>query len=1160
MPTSPRTAQFSTQLSNTLPDYRNDKGEGTGMWQIGGIVADRYRVDHTFTGGAMGIVHRVRHLDWDIDLVVKSPRPELFRNTKDRQRFLAEAESWVALGFHPNICCCHYVRVLDDIPRVFAEYIPGGSLSEWIADRRLYAGSEADALRRILDVAIQSARGLEHAHDRGLAHQDVKPANVLLGVDADGAPLAKITDFGLAEAYTAVARGGPGTGSGRGTRWMTRAYASPEQILGHPLDSGTDIYSFAVGMLEMFLSEVSWAVGTAAGEALAEYRGLGGRVPHSGIPPMPSAVADLLAACLQHDRASRPASMAEVTASLAETYRQILDRSYSRPAPRAVDLRADELNNRALSLLDLDRTAAARDAFTAALDADPHHLLATYNYDLLRWRRGAITDEDIVTDLETVRTDTGDPWSVRLLLAHVHMERGDLAAAADLLATAEERDHDDPATVAAVRAAESRALTDAASTGTVPVVIREDEHDPKDPFGDYSLHMPITFSQDSGRILVGSLEGPLHLHDALTGRRLRTLGGHSQRVHSVAFSADGRFAVSADQHGTVRCWDLATGRCLLETDHASIGQMPLLYAYPLVLTANGETGLWPGGDGAVDIVDIRTGTLRRRLSGHRRYLSAIAVSSDDRWALTADHGGSAGHRVRLWDLNTGQVLRTLSEHIDTPLSTVCFGVGDRTALIAGSDVQLWDLETGRNTRTLTGHTYPVDGLAQSADGRYLLSGSRDRTIRFWDLRHGRCVRTLRGHTARVASVSMTPDARFATSVSTDNTLRRWSLPGGPDSGHRCAWQVSRPRPPTDVDGLNHEAERLVTQARNAMSAGRLGAALDLLNQARSLVGHERAPDVLAAWRELGTLVPRTALRGVHPAKTLSEGRLTSAFIARNGAAAVTHSVDGMQIWDVSTLSVRDRFDEPMGAGPVELCATGRRVLLAAPGYAVAVWSLSTMRRADIVTGPDAHIARFASSGGRLVLTGHRGGALGLWDVDTGQRLRSFVGHTDDITTCDVSVDGTRVASASGTSIRLWNLATGRCLKILEGCSAAVLSVGFSPDGRRLLSCGEEDRGIRLWDTATGACLRRFDEHDGHERVVRFTADGRFAVSGNTEGPIRLWDVATGRCVRSTEGRRGPVHDLSLTSDGRYVLSTQALGVQLWELDWELGLKEDLVQP
>ncbi|MFE7112766.1 protein kinase [Streptomyces sp. NPDC057575] len=1130
------------------------------MWQIGAIVADRYRVDHAFTGGAMGLVHRVRHLDWDIDLVVKSPRPELFQSTKDRQRFLAEAESWVALGFHPNICCCHYVRMLDDIPRVFAEYVPGGSLSEWIADRRLYAGSETDALRRLLDVAIQSARGLEHAHDRRLVHQDVKPANVLLDVDADGAPIAKITDFGLAGAYMAVSRRGPDTGSGRGTRWMTRAYASPEQMLGHPMDSGTDIYSFAVGMLEMFLGEVSWAVGTAAGEALDEHRQSGGRTPHPGIPPMPDAIADLLAACLRHDRARRPASMAEVTGSLSEIFRRILDRPYSRPAPKAVDLRADELNNRALSLLDLDQTAAARESFTAALDADSHHPLATYNYGLLRWRQGIIADEDIVTDLETVRNDTGDPWQVRLLLAHVHMERGDLAAAAELLATAEERDHEDPATAAAARAVDSGTLTDGASMGTVPLVIREDEHDPKNAFGDYSLHIPIAFSPDGKRILFGSVEGPVRLHDAMTGRRLLTLDGHSQRVHSVAISADGRLLASADQDCAVRCWDLATGRCLLATDHASIGRMPLLYAYPLVLSANGETGLWPGGDGAVDIVDIRSGALRRQLPGHRRYLSAIAISSDEQWALTADHGGSASHRVRLWDLNTGQVLRTLSEHVDGPLSMVRFGVGDRTALIVGNDIELWDLATGRNILTLTGHTYPVDGLAQSAEGRYLLSGARDRTIRFWDLRDGRCVRTLRGHSAGVASVAMTPDARFATSVSTDNTVRRWSLPGGPDSGHRCAWQVSRPRPPADVDSLNDEAECLVGQARDAMSAGQLGAALDLLNQARSLAGHERTPDVLAAWRALGTLVPHTGLRGVHPAKTLSEERLMSAFIARNGAAAVTHGLDGMQIWDVATLSARDRFDQPMGPGPVELCATGSRVLLAASGYTVAVWSLSTMRRADIVTGTDAHIARFASSGGRLVLTGHRGGALDLWDVDTGQRLRSFVGHTDDIITCDVSVDGARVASASDTSIRLWNLATGRCVKILEGCSAAVWSVGFSPDGRLLLSCSEEDRSIRLWDTTTGECLRRFDEHDGHERVVRFTADGRFAVSGNDAGPIRFWDVATGRCVRSTEGRRGPVLDLSLTSDGRYVLSTQTLGVQLWELDWELGPKGDLVQP
>jgi hypothetical protein len=71
------------------------------------------------------------------------------------EAFAREAESWVGLGLHPHIVTCFYVRTLGGIPRVFAELVAGGSLADWIEDRRLYAGSADEALARLLDVAIQ---------------------------------------------------------------------------------------------------------------------------------------------------------------------------------------------------------------------------------------------------------------------------------------------------------------------------------------------------------------------------------------------------------------------------------------------------------------------------------------------------------------------------------------------------------------------------------------------------------------------------------------------------------------------------------------------------------------------------------------------------------------------------------------------------------------------------------------------------------------------------------------------------------------------------------------------------------------------------------------------------------------------------------------------
>ncbi len=90
------------------------------IWQIGDVILDRYEVKQVFTSGGMGLVYRVHHKDWNMDLAVKSPRPEFFQSQQQIESFEREAETWVNLGLHPHIVSCYYVRRLGGIPRIFA--------------------------------------------------------------------------------------------------------------------------------------------------------------------------------------------------------------------------------------------------------------------------------------------------------------------------------------------------------------------------------------------------------------------------------------------------------------------------------------------------------------------------------------------------------------------------------------------------------------------------------------------------------------------------------------------------------------------------------------------------------------------------------------------------------------------------------------------------------------------------------------------------------------------------------------------------------------------------------------------------------------------------------------------------------------------------------
>ena len=365
-------------------------------WRMGDIILDQYEVMGILGTGGMGKVYKVHHRGWNTDLAVKSPKPEIFAKADGKENFIREAETWINLGLHPHIVSCYYVRTLGGIPRIFAEYVQEGSLADWIGKRKLYEGGHKQALERILDVAIQFAWGLHYAHEQGLVHQDVKPANVMMASDGT----VKVTDFGLAKARVMAGEVGIQTASGAksilvSSRGMTPAYCSPEQATGQVLSRRTDIWSWGVSVLEMFVGSVTWMVGVVAREALACHE------PQDPvIPAMPAAVVKLLARCFQPRPQDRPATMLEVATSLQEIYERELGYSYPRQAPKAADALADSLNNRALSLYDLGRIEEAKQVWQQALQADPHHVEATYNQGITLWRQGVLTDDVLVRQLE----------------------------------------------------------------------------------------------------------------------------------------------------------------------------------------------------------------------------------------------------------------------------------------------------------------------------------------------------------------------------------------------------------------------------------------------------------------------------------------------------------------------------------------------------------------------------------------------------------------------------------------------------------------------------------------------------------------------------------------------------------------------------------------
>ena len=347
----------------------------------GDEILETYRVEDDAIHGGMGSVWRVHHNGWDTDLAMKRPQPRFFAEGTEARKadFIAECERWINLGLHPGIVSCYYVREIGGVPTIFSEWMDGGSLKDAIQSGRLYEGREAEIQARILDIAIQTARGLRYSHEQGLIHQDVKPGNILLTKDWD----AKVADFGLAKAQSKLIDGVKPVSSG-----YTLAYCPKEQAEGAEAAIWMDVYAWALTVLEMYLGGHPWQSGAEAAEQVSAL------LDRCRVA-MPEAVRGLLTRCLS----AREDGFDGLIAPLLQAYREAAGRGYPRADMDAAEAAANNLNNYAISMMDLGRRESAAMAWDEAVSRFPDHVQSVINRAFFRWHEARITDREVLETL-----------------------------------------------------------------------------------------------------------------------------------------------------------------------------------------------------------------------------------------------------------------------------------------------------------------------------------------------------------------------------------------------------------------------------------------------------------------------------------------------------------------------------------------------------------------------------------------------------------------------------------------------------------------------------------------------------------------------------------------------------------------------------------------
>jgi serine/threonine protein kinase len=380
------------------------KTEGT-EWKPGDVIESLYEVRDIKYGG-MGAVYVVRHLRLNTMMALKSLYHRLRESEEELALFLKEAETWIDIGFHPNIAACYYVRNIKGSPRIFIEYADGGSLNEWLAGRTNVGWDQ------MIDLFVQVGDGLGHAHLKGLVHRDVKPGNCMLTREG----VVKVTDFGLtkrrrkepqSDGLQTFATSGLGnapttvTAAGMGTP----AYMAPEMwVQGGEVGPAADIYAYGVMAFELCCGRKPFllAKGEKLGKLALEHLKKPPPTPSRFRPDMPKGLESVILRCLSKNPDERYASFAEIREELAELYQDLFKCRFPREKPDEVQLRSDALNNRAVSLMDLNHGEEAWEVLKKAVEADPHHPEAVYNLWILEWLRTGEQDRDLSVRLEEV--------------------------------------------------------------------------------------------------------------------------------------------------------------------------------------------------------------------------------------------------------------------------------------------------------------------------------------------------------------------------------------------------------------------------------------------------------------------------------------------------------------------------------------------------------------------------------------------------------------------------------------------------------------------------------------------------------------------------------------------------------------------------------------
>jgi len=463
-----------------------------------------------------------------------------------------------------------------------------------------------------------------------------------------------------------------------------------------------------------------------------------------------------------------------------------------------------------------------------------------------------------------------------------------------------------------------------------------------------------------------------------------------------------------------------------------------------------------------------------------------------------------------------------------------------------------------------GHSDKVSAIAYSPDGKHIVSGSYDKTIKIWDAESGREIRTLSGHTTAVSCVAYSPDGKFIASGSCsisgvhreqNGTIKVWDADNGKEllsfGGDRLDYkELTSLRKYDKVDQgadinavtFSPDGTRIAVATSNISIDSKLEfhhkevvRIYDAMTGAllKTYIGQEGDYNTLSYSPD----GKRIVAGGKHVALLdANSGReIKTTYIGADAKVrSVSFTPDGKQIAVVSTW---DRYDN----NKKKFIYTGD----------IFIYNAENLERIQKLTGETESWkaeAKYSPDGKYLMICGFQGKVIEVLNAENYKLVKRI--NAENVKTVQYSPDGTRIAAIiDDTAIKVWDAGSGQEMVVVSGNSSKLTNVVYSSDGKLIASINLADGEISVFDAASGQLLRKIKEYKANVLSFMFSRDlkrivccyGTSALVGDSYKDVtsKIWDVESGKLIATLKGLDSTIrYRFMFSPDGTHLVSDE----------------------